>query len=306
MSYSTRVHHFKSLTPQSCAYELGREDSRNAVVFIGGLGDGPHTIPYVRTIAQHLKSSRPDLSYSIFEIRMTSSFGGFGFSSLQNDVADISALVSHLRGELGRQKVVLLGHSTGCQDCMEYAARTATATGTGTENGAVPAVDGFVLQGPVSDREALSLSMSQHDTDAAIAWAEGLIKTGQGDEVMPRTMVPAFKTPITAYRWWSLAGRGGDDDYFSSDLPDTRLAEIWRPFSKPVLILHSAEDEHVPPSVDVKACTDKWMSFCAPGIATSLSGSIPGANHRVEKTDAQQWMANTVAAFLDNVERFGG
>lgn len=50
----------------------------------------------------------------MFEFRLTSSFNGFGFARLADDVADISALVKYLRS-IGRQKIVLMGHSTGCQ-----------------------------------------------------------------------------------------------------------------------------------------------------------------------------------------------
>lgn len=107
------VHPFESPTPCSCAYELGPSSSRNTLVFIGGLGDGPHTVPYVRTIARELESAE-GLSYSVFEVRLSSSFTAFGYSRLSDDVTHLSALVKYLRG-LGKEKIVFLGHSTGCQ-----------------------------------------------------------------------------------------------------------------------------------------------------------------------------------------------
>ncbi len=112
-TFSTVVHPFESPTPHACAYETGPSDARNALIFIGGLGDGPHTVPYPRAIAKRLES-HPELSCSVFEFRMRSSFLGFGFSRLANDVKDISALVGYLRS-IGKQKIVLIGHSTGCQ-----------------------------------------------------------------------------------------------------------------------------------------------------------------------------------------------
>lgn len=98
---------------QACAYELGPSSARNAIVFIGGLTDGPHTVPYIRTVAAKIQATA-GLDYSVFEIRMRSSFFGFAWSSLSKDVEDISALVKYLRG-LGKQKIILFGHSTGCQ-----------------------------------------------------------------------------------------------------------------------------------------------------------------------------------------------
>lgn len=116
-TFTTTVHPFESPTPHACAYETGLTNAKNALVFIGGLGDGPHTVPYPRTIAKRLERE-PELSYSVFEFRLTSSFSGFGFARLADDVADISALVKYLRS-IGKRRVVLLGHSTGCQVCSD-------------------------------------------------------------------------------------------------------------------------------------------------------------------------------------------
>jgi pimeloyl-ACP methyl ester carboxylesterase len=96
----------------------------------------------------------------------------------------------------------------------------------------------------------------------------------------------------------------GDDDYFSSDLPDNKVVEIWGRLEQPVLILPSEKDEWVPPEVDVMGLVNKWKSFCKPGIASDLSGLIPGANHTVGNHDGQQWLADRVARFLVEVEKF--
>ena len=52
------------------------------------------------------------LDYSLWEFRMRSSYTGFGYSSLANDVEDMAALVRYLRG-IGKQAIVLMGASTG-------------------------------------------------------------------------------------------------------------------------------------------------------------------------------------------------
>lgn len=112
--FSVLVHPYRSPTRGACAYELGEPSSPNALVFVGGLKDGPHTTPFVRTIADSLSASNVDLGYSLFEFRLRSSFTGFGTSSLEHDVEDMAALVTYLRG-LGRKKIVFMGHSTGSQ-----------------------------------------------------------------------------------------------------------------------------------------------------------------------------------------------
>lgn len=111
--FPTIVHPFDSPAGNACAYESGLSDARNSLVFIGGLFDGPNTVPYPRAIARRLES-HPELSYSVFEFRLRSSFTGFGFQRLADDVEDTSALVKYLRS-IGKEKVVLIGHSTGCQ-----------------------------------------------------------------------------------------------------------------------------------------------------------------------------------------------
>lgn len=107
------AHPYRSPTKGTCAYEMGNTSSKNALVFIGGLKDGPHTTPYIRTVARRLEKT-PELNFSVFETRLRSSFDGFGTSSLADDVQDISALVKYLRS-IGREKIILFGHSTGCQ-----------------------------------------------------------------------------------------------------------------------------------------------------------------------------------------------
>jgi hypothetical protein len=115
--YSVRVHPFKSPTSHSCAYEYtAKEFAPNALIYIGGLTSGPQTTNLVLNVDSVLETMavRDKIFYSVFEFRMRSSYTGFGYSSLKNDVEDISALVAYLRGPgMCKQKVVLMGSSTG-------------------------------------------------------------------------------------------------------------------------------------------------------------------------------------------------
>ncbi|KAI1102250.1 hypothetical protein F4804DRAFT_313717, partial [Jackrogersella minutella] len=193
-TFPVTVHPFESPTPHACAYEVGLTNAKNALVFIGGLGDGPHTVPYPRAIAKHLETE-PELSYSVFEFRLTSSFSGFGFARLADDVADISALVKYLRS-IGKERVVLLGHSTGSQDCMEY---------TSPSHDLAP-VEGYILQAPVCDRGAMSLEIGESKLDEGLRVAKELIASGRGHErMLPKNLPPSFSTtPISASRWYAL------------------------------------------------------------------------------------------------------
>lgn len=95
----------------SCAYEQGNTSSPNALIYVGGLTSGPHTaLDLSKTLLLALDDA--GLGYSIWECRMRSSFTGWGYSCLKDDVEDIAALVKYLMG-LGKKRVVLLGSSTG-------------------------------------------------------------------------------------------------------------------------------------------------------------------------------------------------
>jgi len=292
--FPVTVHPFESPTPRTCAYEMGSPSSRNALVFIGGLGDGPHTVPYVRTVAHRLGAAA-GLDYSVFEVRMASAFAGYGYNSLKSDVLDLSGLAKYLRG-LGRQKIVFLGHSTGCQDCMEYADRA------GYDN---EPVDAFILQAPCSDREAIGLVSTKEQIAASLAAASDMIEAGREDAVMPRDKLPPsamFSTPITAYRWNSLVAPGGDDDFFSADLSDATLASFWGRFQEPVLVTFSGADEFIPETTDMGRTLERWRSLAPPGIISGLSGVIPGASHAIEEPEARLWMADRVVRFLESLE----
>ncbi|KAK0722864.1 hypothetical protein B0T26DRAFT_674511 [Lasiosphaeria miniovina] len=301
--FPVTVHRYPG-TRKPCAFEhtttsptggtqAQTQTPRNALVFIGGLGDGPPAaVPYARAIAAKLSGS----TYSLFEARLSTAFTAFGYGSLAQDVAELAALVAYLRASLEKERVVLLGHSTGCQDCLAYAA----ASGSDGSGGGVGDVDGFVLQGPVSDREAVAMDVPAADLARSVECAAAMIARGGKDDVMPRDLLPeGFRAaPVTAYRWFSLVGVGGDDDFFSSDLPDDKVAAIWGGLRQPVLIVPSGEDEFVAGHIDVPQLVVKWKKACAPGIASDLSGLIPGANHSVDSPDAQEWLADRVVRFL--------
>ncbi|KKY36128.1 putative dolichol-phosphate mannosyltransferase [Diaporthe ampelina] len=289
--FPVTVHPYPSKVKHACAYELGSSLARNALIFVGGLGDGPHTVPYVRTVAAKIEADT-GISYSVFEIRIRSSFCGFGWNNLAKDVQDISSLVKYLRG-IGKEKVVLMGHSTGSQDCIEY---------NDYEKHQNEPIDGFILQGSVSDREGFVVDLGKDEADRMVALATEMVNDGRKDDAVPKSRLPRpfFPWPVTAYRLQSLAGVGGDDDYFSSDIPDEKLVTIWGRVKQPIMVVPSAEDQYVPKTVNFEKLLAKWKSFC-PSMS-DLSGLIPGANHTVDSQESQDWLGDRVVSFLKSLE----
>ncbi|KAI0532892.1 hypothetical protein GGR58DRAFT_146495 [Xylaria digitata] len=291
-TFTTTVHLFPSPTAHACAYEIGPQNAKNSLVFVGGLGDGPHTVPYTRAIAKRLGGD-PNLSYSVFEFRLKSSYSAFGFARLIDDVADITALVKYLRS-IGKERVILMGHSTGCQDCLEY---TAPAHDTSP-------VDGYILQAPVCDRDAIALEMGYDQLEESVKAAKELIDTGKSHERMTLTKLPEFMkdTPISAWRWYALVAADGEDNYFSPELRDEVAASYWKRIDKPLLILFSGNDEFVSDSLDKEGLVNHWRQLCNPGIASELSGTIPGAAHKVSEPAAEDWLCSTVVKFLQGIK----
>lgn len=93
----------------------------------------------------------------------------------------------------------------------------------------------------------------------------------------------------------------GDDDFFSSDLPDEKLAEIFGGINKPALFLPCEKDELVPPSVDRAGLLSRWTGFCPPGLAVEESGFVPGADHVVSGSESWVWISDAVVKFLGNL-----
>lgn len=211
--YRILVHNYPARDPNSNRFAQAYQHEtnghkRNALIFVGGLGDGPHGIPYVKQIADSLVG---ESDFTVYEPRLSSAFSAWGYGSLHNDVKEISALVKYLRttATFKTDRIVLMGHSTGCQDCMYYATH-------GDEMG-LEKVDGFILQGPVSDREAIlavfeeeSPGKGQARLDLSVNVAKKMINEGTAHDCMPREWLPKefWASPISAYRWSSLASFG--------------------------------------------------------------------------------------------------
>lgn len=70
-----------------------------------------------------------------------------------------------------------------------------------------PPVDGFIMQGPVSDRESMDVIFPSYQDSLALAneW----IAQGRAHDCLPNDKVPQdLSAPITAYRFNSLVAKG--------------------------------------------------------------------------------------------------
>ncbi len=233
-----------------------------------------------------------------------------------------------------------MGHSTGTQDIMAYLLPEAARA----------PLDGAILQAPVSDREAFA--EPAHVQAGKIA--QDMVNNGKGEDLIPEEHAKAFGFPgvelryLTAYRCWSLVCSGwvelpassgaatrlmasrisGDDDFFSSDLPNnadsgspvsvhipmafgllTCTLRQHRPLSDtfgrlptdlPLLFLMSGADQYVPSNVDKQALLERWRASCASGV--QFDGQVlAGADHAVGNDTSREQLLDIVKQFLQRI-----
>jgi hypothetical protein len=173
-----------------------------------------------------------------------------------------------------------------------------------------------VLQAPVSDREYLA---TLPDTAARLATSLQRIAAGAGGDLLPLAddgaahctrclcvscsdAAPisfriAGDTPITAARFASLAGEGGADDLFSSDLSEAALAAAVGHVSVPVLLVPSLADEYVPPGVDARALMARMASAMRRSPRVDVC-AIEGAPHALATPAEIAQLVDAVLALL--------
>ena len=199
--------------------------SKKIVLFIAGLGDGFFTVPYT----EYLPSLLQEAGWGFAQPIIRSSYNNYGRFTLQDEVEDLKSAISYLITVKGVQEIILMGHSTGCQDILQYLMTN--------ENFAY--ISKIILQGGVSDRES--------------PLAPTLILT-ENDEFL----VPGYSSIFTKSRFQSLFGKGGFEDMFSSDLPDYPHLRSLR---LPCLLLYSRDDEYVPDYVDKRDLLARWSKL---------------------------------------------
>lgn len=257
------------------------EKPGKALIFIGGLTDGLLTVPYIPALSKRLSE---ECGYSTFQIQFKSSFAGWGTSSLDQDIKDIENLVKYLKNEIGVSKIIIMGHSTGSQDVIHYLLNAGTDVQAG------------IMQASISDRESFNVLWNEKGQKLNQV-AENLVAQGKEETLLSDEHCKfAWNTPITAYRWTSLMGKLGDDDYFSSDLTQKELK--FDQIKVPFLICFSEKDEFVPSSVDKVALLEKWKQASNEKYWSEHSGLIKNANHNVKDPASQEDLFQKIVGFI--------
>eukprot|EP01064_Diplonema_japonicum_P011849 TRINITY_DN19303_c0_g1_i1.p1 TRINITY_DN19303_c0_g1~~TRINITY_DN19303_c0_g1_i1.p1 ORF type:complete len:278 (+),score=61.31 TRINITY_DN19303_c0_g1_i1:48-881(+) len=254
------------------AMRSGNEWRENAVVHVAGLTDGLLSCPWAVKVSDALANE----GWCFVQPILNSSYLGYGLKCLEDDVNDLDLLFATLVVH-GVRKVLLVGHSTGCQDIVKLLAK-----GVHHE-----LIKGAVYIGPVSDREYYQ-SLPNYTELLSTA------KERQGtDELMPRSTDEAAICPE---RLLSLAEKGGDDDLFSSDYTNDELQTLLFPCTKvPSLIVMSLKDEYVPSHVDISAQASR--------LSTAMLSTPPlllDDNHTIVSDASHAKLCAAVRSFAES------
>ncbi|XP_052190718.1 UPF0613 protein PB24D3.06c-like [Diospyros lotus] len=263
--------------PIQVAFRTG--EYKREVIFIGGLNEGFSATEYLEPLAIALQKEE----WSLVQFLLSSSYYGYGISSLQQDAMELDELVRYLINKEDSEGVILLGHGSGCQDIIHYIqANTACSK----------AVRAAIFQAPVSDREHRA---TLPETAAMIDLASQMISEGRAPELMPREANPA--APITASRYQSLCAYNGDDDLFSSDLNDDQLKRrLGHMCTTLCQVIFSMADEYVPDCVDKAALVDRICRAMGGAEKVEIEWGNHSLSNRVEEA---------VQAIMDFIKREG-
>lgn len=262
--------------------EAGAVGSTRAVVFVPGLTDGFMAVPYTTMLCDAV--TRAGMYF--VQPLLTSSYGGFGVSSLAQDSEELAALLTFLRSSMRVSEVLFIGHSTGCQNGVHI-----LSTGCA----AAALVTALVLQAPVSDREYAN---TLEDTPALLRVAEALEASGRVHELMP---VAASSAPITASRFLSLSRKFGEDDMFSSDLSDPELRCRLGHLRVPLLVVMSGSDEYVPAHIRPAIIGARIAAAAASPLSRVLV--FESANHAL--AGHEQAFVQSVLNFFGELPKLG-
>ncbi|TNY20691.1 hypothetical protein DMC30DRAFT_351933 [Rhodotorula diobovata] len=283
------LHTCRTSWPPTTAFEFGSNSpsSRPVVLFIGGLGDTLGTTPYLPKLAQGLEAQ----GWRLAQALPSSAGNAWGGSSVERDAAELAACTSYFKGQ-GASRIVLMGSSTGCQDAIAYHHASSDFTG----------LSGVVLQAPVSDREI----------EAVQKFLETLDEDGSASRDPTSFVPPAWsklfhcKGGITYKRWASLTQKPTSDDvdlavsedFFSSDLSDARLRNVFAPVKCPILVTISGNDSSYPPNVkaNLPALLDRFRQ-AAPTLSP-LSTIIDGAPHTLDDGEHADEFVKRVVDFV--------
>lgn len=321
-------------------YASANAHKPHSILFIGGLSDGLATTSYTHDIIKALQPTE----WSFFTLNLTSSYSAWGLGHLDRDTDEIAHCLRYIKSYKAAKygatsaKVVLMGHSSGSQDVLHYLYRpnphrSRPAFDPELVHLERPAIDGAIIQAPVSDRDAFAWVLHEgflgrtpaelrQTYDILVSMARDIAaKDYAYDTVLPIELCSqfGFVSPVSSRRFLSLAspdspGSPSEDDLFSADLSDEEYGKTFGKIQERgllkgrLMVAPGGKDQTVPDWVDKDALLAKWRNITDHGGRYQIwdeehSGIVPGASHALtddDQAEPRRMLASRVLSFLQS------
>lgn len=262
---------------------------------------------------------------------------------LDRDTDEMAECIRYILGykacKYGDSKIVIMGHSTGSQAVLHYLHRPNPHISTPMFDPELhhvtrPAVDGAIMQAPVSDREAMQLVLKEgfggkHPSELQAVYRQlaALSKDAAFNDQSFDTLLPLALTSqiyprnaaVSCRRFMSLVSPKSpqepqEDDLFSSDLGEEQLLKTFG-MIKPrgllkgkLVVLISGADQSIPDYVDKEEQLRRWKNAAQQNGKCLVwddeqSGVIPGASHALSNDDQAKPRKNLVKRVLGYLNR---
>ena len=209
--------------------------SNKLILLIGGLGDLLFSVKYFEYLWEKLND------YKLCIPIMRSSGNSFGNTIIWDDVEDIKEIIKHISYNNEIKDIYLIGHSTGCQDILclfkkkiqkEFPIRKC------------------ILQGPVSDRDYIKDDQKLKNEIKRIENISNILfKDWNNSQLKNSIEVSQYlydnKYPLLIRRFISLYSKLGDEDWFSYDIEENILNQLYSIIDIPFLFVFSLNDQYV-------------------------------------------------------------
>lgn len=137
--------------------------------------------------------------------------------------------------KLKPKKIVLVGHSTGCQKAVYYLAKNSDKK-----------IKAVVLLSPISDLAGVLNMVSKQEFKKAKNYAKRLVKNKKGDQLLPKSIWSQY---LDAQRFLSLYSQNSSEEIFCYQGKNQK-AKTLRKVKVPIHIFIASEDKFLDRSAD--------------------------------------------------------
>lgn len=257
---------------------LGSSKPHTVYIFVHGLGS---TLFSQITLAQSLVAK--DTAVLVFNNRgngivsgikrITNTKKGYTRETLgaahevfEDCVDDLDGAVAYAHTH-GAKRIILVGHSTGCQKSVYYLYKKKNSP-----------VSGAVLLAPMSDYASSVKETPPKMLARAVAYATKLVAAGKPHELLPTSVWPQT---CDAQRFLSLNTPESVEEIFSYALPK-KTPRVLRSVRQPLLVVLAGEDEYGDrPAADIA----QWFTQVTAKQKARVA-IVPGSTHNFHGQDA--------------------